>query len=146
MEVPMRSLKERIFQTNDIPAFCLVRLALGAVFVLAGVQKLGFSAGAIERFQGLGFPVPEFTLYFVAICELLGGLLVLVGFATRLAAVPLAITMLVAIATTKLGLLSKGFWEFAPAVRLDALLLLLAVLVIINGSDRVSLDYFMKKR
>ncbi len=130
----------RLSRTNNIPGYPLIRLILGYVFLLAGAQKLLYPAAAGERFLGLGFPLPAFTAGLVGVLEALCGLLILAGLFTRLAAVPVAVIMAVAIATTKLPRLAGGFWEFAPAVRLDAAMLLLALFVIINGADRFSLD------
>jgi putative oxidoreductase len=64
----------------------------------------------------------------------------LIGLASRLAAIPLAITMIVAIITTKFPQLSDGFWTFAHAARLDIAMLLTSIFVIYNGSGRNSLD------
>ena len=127
-------------RTNSIPGYPLIRLVLGYVFILAGVQKLLYPAAAGERFLGLGFPLPAFTAGLVGVLEALCGLLILLGLFTRLAAIPLAVIMAVAIVTTKLPRLAGGFWEFAPAVRLDAAMFLLAIFVIINGADRFSVD------
>ncbi len=130
----------RLSRTNNIPGYPLIRLILGYVFLLAGIQKFLFPAAGPERFLGLGFPIPAFTAYLVAGFEALCGLLILLGLFTRLAAIPPAVIMAVAIVTTKLPQLAGGFWQFAPAVRLDAAMLLLALFVLVNGADRFSLD------
>ncbi len=127
-------------RTNNIPGYFLIRIVLGYVFLLAGAQKLLYPAAAAERFLGLGFPFPAFTAGLVGVLEALGGLLILLGLFTRLAAVPIAVIMAVAIITTKIPQLTGGFWQFAPAVRLDAAMLLLAIFVLVNGADRFSLD------
>src|ERR1035437_5441298 len=85
-------------------ALLLLRVGLGAVFVFHGSQKV-FDGLASEKFlammQGMGLPLlpPAVWAGMAAWSELLGGGLVLVGLLTRLAAVPLIVTMLVAIAT-----------------------------------------------
>jgi putative oxidoreductase len=135
------AMKEKIFQINQIPAYFLVRLILGYVFLVAGLQKFIFPDDmGPGRFVEMGFPAPVFTGYFVGFFEALGGLLILIGLASRLAAIPLVITMMVAIITTKFPQLSDGFWTFAHAARLDISMLLTALFVVFNGSGRNSLD------
>jgi putative oxidoreductase len=134
-------MKQKIFQINQIPGYMLIRLILGYVFLVAGLQKFIFPDDmGPGRFIEMGFPVPEFTAYFVGFFETLGGFLILIGLASRLAAIPLAITMIVAIITTKFPQLSDGLWTFAHASRLDISMLLTSIFVIYNGSGRYSAD------
>ncbi len=133
-----------LLQTNNIPGFLLIRIILGYVFLVAGLQKFIFPEDmGPGRFIEMGFPIPVFTAYFVAFFETLGGLFILIGFAARLAAVPIIITMAVAIITTKLPQLGDGFWGFAHALRLDLSMFLAAFFVLVNGSDRRSLDHHL---
>ncbi len=132
---------KKLLSTNDIKGYIFIRIILGYVFLVAGLQKFIFPDDmGPGRFLEMGFPFPAFTAYFVGFFEALGGLLILIGFASRLAAVPLFITMAVAIITTKFPQLSDGFWTFAHAARLDISMLLSSLFVIINGSDKNSID------
>ncbi len=134
-------MKQKIFQINPISGYLLIRLILGYVFLVAGLQKFIFPDDmGPGRFTEMGFPIPEFTAYFVGFFETLGGFLILIGLASRLAAIPLAITMAVAIITTKFPQFSDGFWTFAHAARLDISMLLASIFVIFNGSGGYSLD------
>lgn len=130
-----------IFKTNAIKGYELIRLLLGFVFLVAGIQKFIFpeSMGP-GRFESMGYSSPEFTAYFVGFFEVFCAILILVGLATRFAAVPLVIIMCVAIYTTKFPLFDDGFWRFAQAVRLDLSMLLAALFVFVNGADKRSLD------
>jgi uncharacterized membrane protein YphA (DoxX/SURF4 family) len=130
------------------PAVVLVRLIVGAVFLSEGIQKFLFSAtlGA-GRFAKIGIPWPAFSAPFVGVFEIGCGLLVLVGFWTRLAAIPLIVNMLVAIATTKLPMLLKsGFWTTAHEARVDWSMLLGAIYLLIVGSGAWSLDAWLGRR
>ena len=80
----------------------LARLALGVVFVQTGWGKLHSLDQVTAFFQSLGIPAASVQAPFVAGAEFVGGLLLLAGLATRLAAVPLAGTMVVAILTAQL--------------------------------------------
>ncbi len=134
-------MTDKIFQINNIKGYFFIRLILGYVFLVAGIQKFIFpEAMGPGRFLDMGFPFPAFTAYFVGFFEAVGGLLILIGFASRLAAIPIFITMAVAIITTKFPQFSDGFWAFAHAARLDISMLLTALFVIYNGSGKFSVD------
>jgi putative oxidoreductase len=105
---------------NTSKAIVLVRFAVGVVFISEGIQKFLFAeALGAGRFAKIGIPWPEVMGPFVGGVETLAGLLVLLGWFARLAAVPLVLDLLVAIATTKVPILiGRGYLLFAaPAVQ-----------------------------
>ncbi|MEO8011385.1 MAG: DoxX family protein [Dokdonella sp.] len=75
----------------------LARFTVGWVFLWSGWGKLGALPQVIENFHGWGIPAPELLAPFVSGVEFIGGILLIIGLLTRLAAIPLAITMVVAI-------------------------------------------------
>ena len=78
---------------------------------------------------------------FVGVVEIVCGALLLAGFLTRLAAIPLIINMLVAITTTKIPILQKsGFWACAHEARVDFAMLLGCIFLLIVGAGKWSLD------
>ena len=77
----------------------VTRVAVGSVFVQSGWGKLHDLQKVIDFFRELGIPHPELQAPFAAGTELVCGTLLLVGLASRLACVPLALVMAVAIAT-----------------------------------------------
>src|SRR6202140_4454861 len=94
----------RIANTSNDYAITILRLVLGIVFFAHGAQKMlgwfggfGFS-GTMGFFTGaMHIPAP---LAFLAIAaEFFGGLGLILGFLTRIAAFGIAVNMLVAIAT-----------------------------------------------
>lgn len=66
------------------------RLLLAFLFLSSGFSGLSDIAGTAAYFQGLGFPAPTLVAWAVGLFELLAGALVVVGFATRPAALLLA--------------------------------------------------------
>jgi len=75
-----------------------LRLYLVPVFWVAGTNKLSSIDGIAQWFgEGLGLPFPMLMAYLATYTEVIGALLLLVGFAVRWISVPLMITMLVAI-------------------------------------------------
>lgn len=128
---------------NDLPlAPLLIRLMVGCVFVSEGLQKFLFPDSVGEgRFIRIGIPAPEFFAPFVGVVEIACGAMVLAGLFTRLAALPLIINMLVAIATTKIPILiTKGFWAMAHDSRTDWSMLLGSLFLAVVGAGRWSLD------
>jgi putative oxidoreductase len=87
----------RLLRTEASAAVLLVRLMVGGVFLSEGIQKFLFSGElGVGRFSKIGIPAPEILAPFVGGVEIVGGLLLLVGLLTRLAAVPLILNMLAA--------------------------------------------------
>lgn len=132
----------KINHTDSSKTTLLIRFMVGAVFLSEGIQKFLFPEylGA-GRFQKIGILYYEFFGSFVGAFEIVCGLLILVGLLTRLACIPLIIIMLVAIATTKSGILAeKGFWEMLHESRTDWAMLLGSIFLLINGSGLLSLD------
>jgi putative oxidoreductase len=79
----------------------LARLTVGVVFVGTGWGKLHSLPDVTSFFTDLGIPFPAFNARLTACTEFFGGLLVLLGLGTRLASLPLAFTMVIAILTAK---------------------------------------------
>lgn len=106
---------QQMMQTDAEKTTILIRFLVGIVFASEGLQKFLYPGlrGA-GRFESIGIPFPEFSGYMVGGFEIVCGLLVLAGFLTRYAAIPLIIIMITAMFTTKLPiLLGTGFWGFS---------------------------------
>jgi len=132
----------KLLATSAPSATVLVRLIVGAVFLSEGIQKFLYPAAlGVGRFAKIGIPWPEFSAPFDAVFEVGCGLLILLGLFTRLAAIPLVIDMLVAIATTKIPmLLESGVWSMAHEARTDWSMLLGALFLLIVGGGAWSID------
>ena len=74
----------------------LARLYLTPVMLQAGYTKLAGFDNAVSGFESLGMPLPVVSVALVALSEFVGGILLLVGWLTRLVCIPLMIAMLVA--------------------------------------------------
>jgi putative oxidoreductase len=148
MAYPSKNLMAKLPASGTPPAVVLVRLIVGGVFLSEGIQKFLFPAAlGAGRFAKIGIPWPTFSAPFVGIFEIGCGVLVLVGLGTRLAAIPLIINMMVAIATTKLPMLLKsGFWATAHEARTDWSMLLGAIFLLIVGGGAWSSDAWLGRR
>lgn len=94
------------------------RLVVGWVFMWSGWAKLNALPQMIQNFTEWGIPYPQLLTPFVSGVEFLGGLLLLLGLFTRLAATPLVIIMIIAIVSAKWDQISSleallGFEETA---------------------------------
>lgn len=138
----------RIFSTDAPASVLLIRLLVGAVFLSEGIQKFLIpETRGVGRFTDIGIPAPVLTAAFVGVVEIVCGSLVLVGLATRLAAIPLIINMIVAILTTKVPiLLSEGFWAMAHETRTDWSMLLGSLFLLTVGAGPWSIDARLTKR
>lgn len=80
------------------------RVLLSIMFILAGFAKLTAISGTAGWFASLGLPVPTVTAVVVGLLELFGGLAILVGYQTRIAAIAIALFTLGATAIAHLDL------------------------------------------
>lgn len=133
----------KIRNTDHSKTTVLIRLMVGAVFLSEGIQKFLFpEALGAGRFAKIGLPFPEFLASFTGTFEILCGALILIGFFTRLASIPLTIIMLVAISTTKMTILAnQGFWAMLHESRTDWAMLLGCIFLLIKGAGYFSFDY-----
>jgi putative oxidoreductase len=84
------------------------RILLALVFLVSGSIKLSAIAGTAAYFGRLGLPAPTAVAWVVALFELIGGLLIVVGFKTRWVAV--ALILFTAVATY----MGHKFWAVPP--------------------------------
>jgi uncharacterized membrane protein YphA (DoxX/SURF4 family) len=133
---------KKILYTDDLKTTILIRLMVGMVFLSEGIQKFIFPAiSGAGRFEKIGLPNPEFLGIFVGTFEIISGILIIIGFLTRLASIPTMIIMIVAIVTTKSEVLQNdGFWEMMHGSRTDWSMLLGSIYLIIRGGGKWSLD------
>jgi putative oxidoreductase len=138
----MKKFQIAIFKTVEDYRSVIPRLIVGLVFLSEGIQKFLFPelVGA-GRFEKIGFTNPEFLASFVASFEIVCSVFILIGLSVRIAAIPLLIIMITAIATTKIPiLLEKGFWSMAHEARTDFAMTMLLIYLLINGSGKWSVD------
>jgi uncharacterized membrane protein YphA (DoxX/SURF4 family) len=136
-------------------ATILIRLIVGGVFLSEGIQKFLFAdALGVGRFAKIGIPMPEVTAPFVGVFEIGCGTLLLLGFLTRLAAIPMIVNMCVAIASTKVPILlghaywifslptlkSYGFWSMVHEARTDFSMLLGSLFLLLVGAGPLAVD------
>src|SRR3974377_1876527 len=85
----------------DPAALLTARLTVGVLFVSTGWGKVHNLAKVTSFFAELGIPMPGLNATVASYTELLCGSLLVIGLASRLASLPLVVTMIVAILTAK---------------------------------------------
>ena len=87
------------------PALPLIgRILLTLLFFVAGYNKLMNVGGTAGYFGKLGLPMPDLTVWLVIAVELVGGLLILIGWKTRVVA------WIMAIFTVATAVIGHKFW------------------------------------
>ena len=94
--------------SGNSPVILVARILISILFILAGFGKLTAISATAGWFGSIGLPMPTVTTVVVGLVELLGGISVLVGFQTRIAAIVLAVFTLVATAVAHLDFSQAG--------------------------------------
>jgi putative oxidoreductase len=115
----------------------LGRITLGGLFTSTGWGKVHHLDKVTAFFTELGIPAPAFQATLVSYVELIGGALLLVGLLTEFAAVPLIVSMAVAIITAKRNEV-HGLPDLFGLVEWTYLVML--VWVAIEGAGACSID------
>lgn len=121
----------------------LARLTVGVAFAESGWGKVHNLESVAEFFAELGIPAPAFQATFVSYVELICGTLVLMGLGTRLAAVPLIGTMVVALITAKASEIA-GFSDLIGTI--EACYAVLLAWLALAGPGEASLDHVLTRR
>jgi len=121
----------------------IARLVLGVAFLRTGWGKLHSLDSVAQFFASLGIPAPSFHAVLVGGTELVGGALLIAGLGTRLAAAPLAVTMIVATATAQWPQ-AESIADLTATIELAYLALL--VWLVQAGGGAASLDHLIARR
>lgn len=117
----------------------ILRVVVGAIFIAHGAQKIfEFTLpGTVESFASMGMPLPGIAAPLVAFVEFGGGILLVLGFFTRLVGILLTIAMAVALVLVHLP---AGLWVGSGGYEYVAVLGASALALTLIGAGRVSLD------
>jgi len=129
------------------PFLLAIRLYWGWQFWQTGWGKLSNISRPIEYFTSLGIPAPAFTAHFIGLLEAGGGILLMLGLASRLIALPLVVDMIMAYVIADRDALHAIFSKQDDFYKADPFTFLFASLIIlIFGPGWFSLDTIVKSQ
>ena len=136
------SLLARLSRTEWLGPL-LLRLVFGYFWLETGWAKLHNLEFFAGRFVEWGIPWPMLSATVSGATDLIGGALLIIGLGTRLAAIPMIINMLVALAVVVLPTITT-FNEF---VELDEVLYVCVLFwLLMAGPGKASLDHLLARR
>ena len=137
----------KLLHTNNDPALTVVRLVLGVVFFAHGAQKMLGWFGGYGYTATMGFfehnGIPAVFAFLAIAAEFFGGLGLLLGLLSRVAAFGIACNMLVAIATVHhhFGLfMNWSGQQKGEGFEFHLLVLAITFLIMVRGAGALSLD------
>lgn len=156
MTVSRVALAPWLTATHGPAAAILIRLYVGPIFVCEGILKfLRPESLGSGRFGKAGIPAPALLANLDGILEIGCGIMLLVGLATRLAAVPMIVNMAGALLITKVPILwgdadlfpkVSGWWDFIHESRTDLAQLSGSLFLLIAGAGAYSVDAAINHR
>jgi putative oxidoreductase len=137
-----------LFSTADDHTIALVRLVLGVIFFMHGAQKTlawfgGYGFHATMHFFTANMGIPKAFAFLAIAAEFLGGIALIFGFLSRIAAFGIAVNMLVAILLVHLR--NGIFMNWTGTQRGEGyeyhlLTIAICILIIVKGAGALSVD------
>ncbi len=130
---------------DNLQSFFLLiaRLVVAYGFYEPALMKWNDINSVASWFATLGIPFPTLSAYLASTTELLGVVLIAIGFLTRIMSIPLMIVMIVAIFTVHIG---NGFSAGDNGFEIPLYYLIFLGLFLSNGAGKFSVDYLIFKK
>jgi putative oxidoreductase len=129
------------------PFLLLVRLYWGWQFAQAGWGRLHHLPQATQFFATLHIPFPGANVVFISSLEFVGGILLIIGLASRFISLLLACDMMVAYLASDSEALHSIFSDPGKFYNADPYTFLFAsLLILISGPGRLALDWLLRRR
>lgn len=140
----MRWISPRLTQAPESTALLLVRLVVGAAFVLHGWPKIQHPLSWMSA-AGMT-PVPPFLQAVAAVVEFAGGILLILGLLTPVAALGIIAQMIGAFALVHVPNRDPFVAPGGPSFELALVYLVLGILLLVTGPGRWSVDAVLFRR
>lgn len=128
------------------PLLLVLRVYFFWQLFMTGQGHLANIGKVSEFFVSLGIPFPTLNAYLSSSVECFGSLLLIIGLASRLTAIPVAVTMAVAYLTADLEAVTSVFSDPDKFVKADPFpYFICAVIVLVFGPGRFSIDALIKR-
>ena len=136
----------KVMNNLQSPFLLAIRLYWGWQFSQNGWGKLHNLGHVTEFFQSLGLPAPGFTAVFVSSFELIAGILLALGFLSRIAAIGAFIDMTTAYITADREAFTSFFSDPNKFVAGDPFIFwFVALIILIFGPGKLSLDTLIRR-
>jgi putative oxidoreductase len=131
----------------ESPFLLLVRVYWGWQFAQSGWGRLHNLDRATGFFASLNIPAPHFTVICISLLELIGGIMLIAGLASRFFGLLLAGDMFVAYLLSDRDALAAIIGDPGKFYNADPYTFLFAsLMVLIFGAGRFSVDYYLFRR
>ncbi|MEY5048269.1 MAG: hypothetical protein RLZZ175_1628 [Bacteroidota bacterium] len=127
----------------DFIALLAIRFILAYGFYEPAKNKISNINSIAEWFKSMELPFPLLQAYLATYTEIVGVILLTLGFATRLISIPLMIIMLVAIKTVHW---ENGFAAGENGFEIPLYYLFMLLAIFTQGAGKASIDYLIKTK
>jgi len=118
----------------------IARLIVAYGFYEPAMLKWSDINAVAQWFGSMGIPLPTLNAYMAATTEIVGVLLLVLGFATRAISIPLIVVMIVAIVTVHLP---NGFSAGDNGYEIPLYYMIFLLIFLTHGAGKFSMDYFI---
>jgi putative oxidoreductase len=123
-----------------------MRIVWGHLLFMTGIADLGNMDPLVEILTKYHFPAPAFHAYEFALIEAVGGILLFIGFLSRLAALPVLFVTIALISTAHAAMLTNFLTDPLILVALRPFpFMITALIIFIFGPGRISIDAWIKR-
>ncbi|SMO38577.1 DoxX family protein [Solitalea koreensis] len=137
---------QAIVVTRNSPGRILIRLMPGLIFLLEGIQKfLNPEMIAIDYVQRMGFDDPSLGVKILGGIEIICALLILIGFLTRIAIIPLFLIICTFLYVIKFPD-NQGMDLWIQKLKLDFCLIISLIYLFLYGAGKWSIDRWFTQR
>lgn len=126
---------------KDIPLL-LIRLTLAYGFYTPAMNKWSDIDSVAGWFESMNYPLPTLNAYMAASTEIIGVVLLAIGFASRIISIPLIIIMLVAIITVHGG---NGFEASGNGFEIPLYYMVMLITILFYGPGKFSVEGIIRK-
>ena len=116
-----------MFNTLQNPLTLTGRLLLALLFLPAGLMKIGGFAGTVGYIASKGLPMPALGAVIAIAVEVIGGLALLAGFGTRVAALVLAVF------TVAASVIFHAYWAVPAEAQMVQQLMFFKNIAVVGG-------------
>ncbi len=135
------TIGDKVKILKDLPVFAM-RIVLAYGFWDPGMTKWKDIGAIGQWFDSMGYPFPLMNAYLAATTEVVGAVLLILGFGTRIISIPLMIVMLVAIFTVHAA---NGFQAGSNGFEIPLYYLIMLFTLTIYGGGKISVDGLIRK-